>query len=389
MKPKKPDRDFAAQKAAYLFCERQLTQQQIAEFLEVSQSLVSRLLAKAEDEGWLERKYRFVPKGLSPAREEELRRVAEPKGLVELLAGLTSDNGVRVRAPHVVESGPGGTSARAFERRFKAFGRSVGVVLMDVLASSDTFGVTWGRTISHVVDSLADIPRPQATGRPIRFVPVCGEPLDQASNRDTSSHLVERLHRLLQPGAPPPPSLTGVPALISRNFRGADERGIRKFVTHAASYRVVFGKRSPLINQVDSLLTSVGAAEHPMGFIHDELLRAGSTPGRRLTKDTLARLVAGDIGGVLIPRRDLDAAGRKEVESLNAMWTGMKRQHLERIARHAVRSDHPGVIAVSMGGTNRAEVIAEALRCGLVNELIIDRELAGALTRLLAPSSGR
>jgi DNA-binding transcriptional regulator LsrR (DeoR family) len=169
-------------------------------------------------------------------------------------------------------------------------------------------------------------------------------------------------------------------------FRGADERGIRKFVAYAASYRVVFGDRLPLINQVDSLLTSVGTADRPLGFIHDELLRAGSRPGRRLTRESLGRLVAGDIGGVLIPRRNLDAAGRREVDSLNDMWTGMKRTHLERIAKNATRANHPGVIVASIGGAGRAEIIAEALRCGLVNELIIDRELVGALTRALSPT---
>jgi DNA-binding transcriptional regulator LsrR (DeoR family) len=383
-----PDQDFAAQKAAYLLCERGLTQQQIAGFLKISQSMVSRLLARAEDAGWLERKYRFIQTGLSDARLSELRRIAEPRGLVELVAGLTSDNGVRVRAPHVVESGSGGTTPRAVERRLKIFGRAAASVLMELLPRSKVLGVTWGSTISHVVDNLPSGPALPAIGHAIRFVPVSGEPLDQASNRDTSSHLVERLHRQLRPGDPPPPSLTGVPALIPRRFRGADERAIRRFVAHASSYREVFGQRSPLINKLDSLLTSVGVAERPMGFIFDELLEAGSTPGRRLTKEALARLVAGDIGGVLIPRRDLNAAGRREVSALSAMWTGMQRAHLERVAKHAARRNHPGVIVVSMGA-DRAGVIAEALRCGLVNELIIDRDLADALVRVLSPASDR
>jgi len=389
MKIRSADKTFAAQKAAYLLCERHFTQHQIADFMEVSQSMVSRLLARAEDAGWLERRYRFVPKGLPDSRLDELQRLAEPKGLIELLARLAPDNRVRVRAPHVVESGPRGDSPRAFERRLKVFGRSAAVVVAELLARSKTFGVTWGRTISHVVDSLDDALKARSLDHHIQFVPLCGEPTHHSSDRDTSSHVVERLHRVLQPDQLPPPSLTGVPALISRRFRGSDERGIRKFVAQSASHRVVFGDRSPLINQVDSLLTSVGTAERPLGFIHDELLREGSLPGRRLTRETLGPLVAGDIGGVLIPRRTLNAAGRREVDSLNAMWTGMKRAHLERIAKNAARDNHPGVIVVSVGGADRAEIIAEALRCGLVNELIIDRELVGALTRALSPAHNK
>lgn len=68
------------------------------------------------------------------------------------------------------------------------------------------------------------------------------------------------------------------------------------------------------------------------------------------------------------------------MEALNGMWTGAKLSHLERIAAQAGRSTRPDVIVVAMGGDDRAEILAEAIRYGLVNELIIDRTLAEALT---------
>ena len=83
------------------------------------------------------------------------------------------------------------------------------------------------------------------------------------------------------------------------------------------------------------------------------------------------------------------SAGKEDWFKRYAMWTGMKRAHLERIAKNAARDNHPGVIVVSVGGADRAEIIAEALRCGLVNELIIDRELVGALTRALSPAHNK
>jgi hypothetical protein len=212
---------------------------------------------------------------------------------------------------------------------------------------------------------------------------VCGEPLERASERDTSSHLAERLHETVKSAAPLPPSLTGVPALISRRFRGRELHAIQRFVEQAGSYREVFGTASPLIDRVDSLLTAVGPSDHPMGFIHDELLRAGSTPSKKLTSAALQRLVVGDVGGILIPRPDLDAAGQREVKALNAMWTGEKLHHLERIALAAARSTRPGVIVASVGESDRAAIIAEIVRYGLVNELIIDRRLAEALVSSL------
>jgi len=381
-------KDLEVQKAAYLCAEHSLTQSEIGRLLGgLSQSRVSRLLKRAEEHGWLQRNYRFVPDKLSTDQLAQLKRVVEPSTLVERLAEIESSTGVHVRGVHVVDSGSSGTTTRTLSTRLARFGRAAAGPLGELLLLSDVFACTWGRTVSHVVDGIRAAQSPPVRERGIRFVPVCGEPLEQASNQDTSSHLAERLHSLLRSTAPPPPSLTGVPALIPRRFRGADARGIRRFVEQAASYREVFGTGSPLINRVDSLLTSVGPSRRPMGFIHEELLKAGSTTTRKLISTSLASLVAGDVGGVLIPRRSLDARGRREVDALNAMWTGAKRSHLERIARQAARSTRPGIIVVSLGGDDRAEIIAEAVRCGLVNELIIDRALADALTHRLTLQS--
>lgn len=383
-------KDFNAQRAAYLFAEHGVRQEEIGRMLGgLSQSAVSRLLKHAEQRKWLERRYRFLPHDLPPGRLEYLRRLVEPNQLMDRLTAVESRTGVHVRDVHVVESGSIGTSPKAIAGRQTRFGRAASGIVADMMLRSDVFAVTWGRTISHVVDAIRAIAPVPATGRAIRFVPVCGEPHDEKSNPDTSSHLAERLHALLQVSVPPrPPSLTGVPALIPRRFHGADARGIRKFVEAAASYREIFGKRSPIIRQVDSLLTSVGPAERPMGFINEELRSAGSLAGRPLTKEQLARLVAGDIGGVLLPRPNVSRVGAREVDALNNMWTGVTRAHYERIAVQAERTKRPGVIVVSFGGAERAETIAEAVRCGLVNELVIDRQLADALTKVLSPPDG-
>ena len=378
-------KDLEAQQAAYLCAEHEMTQEEIGRLLGgLSQPRVSRLLKRAEERGWLQRSYQFIPDRLPADRLDLLRRFVEPKSLVDCLGKIDSRTSVRVRGVHVVDSGSSGTSKRAMATRLIRFGRAAAEPMAELISRSDVFAVTWGRTVSHVVDNLNPEQWRQTAPRPIRVVPVCGEPLERASERDTSSHLAERLHLVVRSTAPMPPSLTGVPALISRQFRGSDLRGIRRFVEKAASYQEVFGTSSPLIDQVDSLLTAVGPAQKPMGFIHDELLKAGSTPIRKLTPAGLQKLVAGDMGGVLFPRPGLDARGRREVDELNAMWTGAKLKHLERIARGAARGTRPGIIVVAIGAEDRAGIIAEVVRHGLVNELIIDRMLAEALTRALA-----
>ena len=382
-------RDATAEAAAYLRAEHRMAQAEIGHRLGgLSQSMVSRLLKRAEDRGLLEVSYKFLHADrLAPERLEYFRTLVEPKGLLEALKAVRSATGVRVRELRVVDSGGRGLSDRAMEARLTRVGRAAATRVGELLLRSDVFAVTWGATVSHVVDGLAASPPPAAMGGAIRFVPVCAEPLEQGSNADTSTHLARRLHRVLQSTAGPPPSLTGVPALIARRFTGTDARGIRKYVDAAASYRDIFGAHAPLIDKVDSLLTSAGSSKRPMGFIHEELLRAGSTPARALTPARLSDLVAGDVGGVLIPKPGLDAAGRRDVDRLNEMWTGVKLKHLQRIAQQAERRGRPGVIVVSLGD-DRVEIIAEAVRGGLINELIVDRPLADALARVLSASSG-
>lgn len=374
----------AAMRAAYLCAVTGLTQGDIGELLGgLSQSQVSRLLKRAEANGWLERSYRFTGEAkLSPEQMEELRLIGEPRQLLDALQDVTSATGVRVRSVIVVDSGGRGTTPRALRTRLTRFGGAAATRIDEFLVRSDVFAVTWGNTLSHVVDGLERAATLRAKGRAIRFVPVCGEPLERESNEDTSSFLARRLHKIVRGlAAPPPPSLTGVPALIPRKFVGAKSKVIREFVEQAASYKEIFGTREPLIAQVDSLLTSAGPSGRAMGFIHKELLAAGSTRGRLLTTARLSALVAGDLGGVLIPRRSL--TDRREVDALNAMWTGARLEHFERIARQADRRRRPGMILVALGGADRAEIVAEAVRWGLVNELIIDRQLADALRRAL------
>ena len=63
------------------------------------------------------------------------------------------------------------------------------------------------------------------------------------------------------------------------------------------------------------------------------------------------------------------------------MWTGITLRHLQRIAQNANRNNRPGVILVSL---DRPDIVAEVIRQGLVNELIIDRPATIKVARLLA-----
>src|SRR5262249_441522 len=102
--------------------------------------------------------------------------------------------------------------------------------------------------------------------------------------------------------------------------------------------------------------------------------------------ERLRSLVVGDLGSVLIP-----VPGRKqdqEVKELNELRNGIQLKHLEAIAERAARSQSsPGVVVVAIG-KNKARVLCELVHRGLINELIIDQDLAKALEVLLRQGRG-
>jgi DNA-binding transcriptional regulator LsrR (DeoR family) len=385
MSDKQEQRDRAAQRAAYLCAERGLTQREIGQlFGGLSQSRVSRLLSAAEKAGWLARSYQLISDRFPPGRLEELRKSEEPTDLLKALDKLDSETGVRVRQARVIATGPAGMSDRSIAMRLNRLGRATVNLVDDWLSNATCVGVTWGRTISTIIGALGPErpggkkPRLRATGRKMIVIPVCAEPMKQAASVYTSTHLAVKLREVLELREVPP-SLTGLPAFIPRRYGPEAVAGIRELMADSPSYQAVFGGNRPLIRQVDLLLTSVGSRHRSMGFAHEEFLRAAGEKDAPMSEEEFDRLFVGDIGGVLLPRNPADAKARE----LSEMWTGAKRADFEHIAKTAARTSKPGVIVFSVNGEGRADAIALAVRQGLVNELVIDRTLADALTRLL------
>jgi hypothetical protein len=86
---------------------------------------------------------------------------------------------------------------------------------------------------------------------------------------------------------------------------------------------------------------------------------------------------------VLIPKPELEPEDKKLVDELDVMWTGIKLQDIKRIVKVASISDRGGVIVVAIG-KQKAAVLYETIRLGLVNEALIDQDLANKLRRTMA-----
>ena len=102
--------------------------------------------------------------------------------------------------------------------------------------------------------------------------------------------------------------------------------------------------------------------------------------------DELAKLVVGDMGGVLFPRDRLTPKQKQKLETVAARWTGVTVDHLKRCSRRAHDQPHsfngpPGVVVICVGKA-RAPFLLEAVKQGIVNHLIIDDELQEELDKI-------
>jgi DNA-binding transcriptional regulator LsrR (DeoR family) len=361
--------------AAYLRSEQKL-QEEIAEILKISQPEVSRLLKRAVKKKWLA----YPPPTFRCSEdsrelwERAHARFFSSEKLLTRLRACEPPAVSRLKKVSIYYGEPGGQ-----------FNRTVLPAVEAVFADAVVMGVTWGRTVRGLVTTLRDaLQRPLRADRPVRFVPLCGELLQDPDDRieHSSSALAASLHELVngtRAGGGAPPSLRGIPAFIPSGFNASEVKTIRRFMRQFAGYAAVFGAEGnqngdALAHQVDTMLTSVGAvAAGRRGIFLSERVRLGE-----LSEAELMETVAGDLGGLIIPRGKLNPVQARHIAAMNQRWTGIKQHDLERCAETAARGKRPGVIVLAPD-RHRRDIVVRAVELGLINQLIISRELADEL----------
>jgi DNA-binding transcriptional regulator LsrR (DeoR family) len=365
-----------AQAAAYLYSQGN-DQAKIGAILGVSQGEVSRLLTAARREGWIQTRC-VLPDGATGAVEQlvfsgrnelrdRLRREAERHGAAP------------VRDIRVLHSGGEATDAAAWDARLERFGRLAAARVQELVSRMGLVGVTWGKSIARVVDGLRLLnPAAPRLSRPVRFIPLTGEPLTYPDPETSSSTLAHRLGELFAPGLHSFHSLAAVPAFIPAKFPRKSQTTIRAFIAEIAGYRMIFERadrdgrpQEPLVDRLDTIITGVGTVSPGVsGRLLDDRVGAEG-----VTKEQLQDRVVGDIGGVFLPRTARD----RVVRGINERWTGVRLEHILGCAQAAAR-DHTraGVVVLAVGAA-KAQIMLESVRAGLITELIIDHDLARAL----------
>jgi DNA-binding transcriptional regulator LsrR (DeoR family) len=364
-----------AQAAAYLYTHGN-DQAKIGGVLGVSQAEVSRLLAVARREGWLQTRC-VLPEDAVAAVEQMV--FSGRDALRERLVREAARGGSAVvPAFRIFHSGGEGSDAGSWNARLRRFGEAAATRLQELLPHLRLVGVAWGATIARLVDGVRQLnPHPPSLRAPVQFIPLTGEPLTFPDPETSSSTLAHRLNEILG-GQGAFHSLAAVPAFIPAKFSPHSRKAIRQFIAEIAGYRVIFERRGadgdpqePLADRVDAIITGVGtvAAGVSGRLLDDRLVAEG------LTKEELRERVIGDIGGVFLPRSARD----RVVEGINERWAGVRLEHFARCALGAARgAGRVGVIVLAVG-RSKAEVVLECVRAGLVNELLLDHDLAQAL----------
>src|SRR5207302_1058849 len=92
-----------------------------------------------------------------------------PKALVDKFKECRPDGDSLLQQVHVVYVNPD-----------EKLGRSVVEVVEQIIGRVSSVGVTWGRTISGLESALRSyMSGPWRQSNPVRFVPLCGEPLKE------------------------------------------------------------------------------------------------------------------------------------------------------------------------------------------------------------------
>jgi hypothetical protein len=195
------------------------------------------------------------------------------------------------------------------------------------------------------------------------------------------------------------PCLVGVPAYLPQKVRRNGGAAWQDFIAGIPGYQEIFGPSNgrvrPLVERVDTIICGTGIiasereeqdrpytpADTMFRAKTGDFIRERLEQEEGLTRSALDRMIYGDIGGWLLRRQRLSAEDRRWVDSLNDGWTGIKGAHLARVAGDAKQSGAPGIILLAGGGA-KAEMVAEIVRLGLVNVLLLDSYLANALKRL-------
>lgn len=358
--------------------------------LGITQGAVSKRIAKAIEAGYLRKRPIEYELDHSAVASEDFTeaefRVHRGKLLREVSDALQLQSEVAsIQRITLVRAPSRARSADAWTQCLRAVADAGARRFDELLEDGHKVGVAWGYTGRYWVDAVIRLKRRMGV-RSATVFPVAGSfplldshyPLEMTSTavaRDLAEFLNGRPSTMQI-------NLDVVPAFLPTEF--ADHREVfMKFFRTLSPMRAVFGGDlggpEGLLAQADILVTGMGDMPTRDAEGSPSLKTRLRLEGVDLNR--LAKVAVGDLGGTLLPRRDLSHADQDYLHGINSRFLGPSAEHYLACSRRAVENAKPGVIAITHGAPKAAAVV-QAVRMGLINELILDDMLAEAVVSL-------
>jgi DNA-binding transcriptional regulator LsrR (DeoR family) len=348
-------------------------QKEIADILNISQPQVSRFLETAVKARFLGTAPAYNDAKISPEDKEAVEEKYFANESLRKLLARHVPKGIRFEV-------------REFTGAEGQFTRTAAGRVLQLLRHSKMIGLMSGKTIYHLVEGIKFLTKSSNAqfSDSIKCIPLCGDPIHLMNLRQvnySASHLAASVMECIT-GKPPTdlPCLTGVPAYVSPSLQN---EGFKEFLKSIPGYHHIFGKQNegedgPLVESIDTIITGIGvvstgrySASLTSAFIRERIEQ------HEESEINLNKIVLGDIGGLLIERNESD---KKRVAELNEGWIGIKERHFQRVTK-ASGKNGPGVIVIAFG-EEKAKMVFEIIKRGLVNELIIQTDLSKNLQAL-------
>lgn len=306
-------------KVARQYYEQGLRQSEIAESLQLSQSSVSRLLKRAEQEH-IVRVTVSVPHGVYSDLEEALIATFGLRDAIVADCVRDDDD----------------------ESVSRDLGRAAAYYLETTLNQGECIGISsWSGTILAMVDVMRQIPRP-IDARVIQILGGAGEPQAKVH----AAYLAGRLAELVRGKV----TFLPAPGLV-------DSAEVRQVLLNDSSIREVI----KWFDEITLALVGIGTVE-PSPLL--------ASSGNIFSNEELATLREnGAVGDILY--RFYDAQGNPVQTPLAERVTGMDHAQLRRVKR---------IVGIA-GGARKFDAIHGALNGKLINTLITDRFTAERLVQ--------
>lgn len=374
--------------AAHLFAEG-YQHKLIGPMLGVDKNLVTKLRELAIESGLLiDRPVSCLTPAQLALAEAHLFQVELRKNLAEFSKRCQA---IPVRDLRIHKGPPDPPhTPEGFDLHLSKFGPFAAQRVAELLKSARLVAVTWGITLAMMVRAMATLGGIRlARQTKLRMFPAVGDPLATSIGERSSTAIAATLQQLLLSAHGPHVeslSLARAPVLIPHQLSDEGKRIIKAMNELQPAYQEIFGvmpgqepSGDGLIDQMDGLLTSVASPEQPLRIYAAEVEELGV-----VNREELNRLTIGDLGGALLPRDRLNDDDQRTFESILTYWTGARLEHYQKCAERAAEDpSRLGVVVLAIG-PNKAQLILECVRRGLITELIIDEHLARTLDALIA-----